>query len=142
MQDIAGARIVLPEYGERNLEVQDVTFDLLQQETVFGASWTVVRTKDDRDPPDPTGYRPLHVIVSVDELLAEIQIRTRHQDRWAQVVEGLDSRGSWDLKHGSGPADLLAWLRRLSDALRQGDLGLAVEVPPLPGGERGEAGER
>ncbi len=64
-----------------------------------------------------------------------------------QVVEAIDSqviedvlgkiankgitleqlRREIDLKHGVGPADLLTWLLRLSDMLRNADLGLPFE---------------
>jgi len=62
-----------------------------------------------------------------DEHLAEIQIRTRRQDLWAQIVERVDKDLDWDLKHGEGPAEWLEWLHDLSDRAPQGgsrgDLG-------------------
>jgi ppGpp synthetase/RelA/SpoT-type nucleotidyltranferase len=124
MQDVAGARVVLP-----SLELQD---EALRIATSRLFAERVVAKKDGRSEADRYGYRPLHVVVRVDGLLAEIQIRTVAQDRWAQIVETLDKSNDWDLKHGHGPAEWLEWLHALSDAFRDADLGNPYSIPPLP----------
>ena len=112
MQDVAGARGVVP-----SLESQDVVG---------------INVKDQRQNPDRYGYRAVHVIVRLHDRIAEVQVRSDWQDRWAQVVEGLDSRFRSDLKHGRGPAEWLEWLHELSDELRKADLGEPYAIPAGP----------
>jgi ppGpp synthetase/RelA/SpoT-type nucleotidyltranferase len=149
MQDIAGSRIVVP-----NLEVQDAVLEAV--EVLFDEE--LVQTTDNREAGDEHGYRAVHVIVRTQGRYAEIQIRTRAQDNWANFVESNDDtlvkaalqlnprqtiedvRRTIDLKHGVGPSDLRAWLVDLSDGLRRIDLGeRGVSVPDPPW--RIEAGE-
>ena len=78
---------------------------------------------------DQWGYRAIHVVVRLDERLAEIQVRTTNQDRWAQIVKAIDKARGLDLKHGRGPADWVQWLQELSDALRNADLGKPYDIP-------------
>ena len=72
MQDIAGVRIVLDE--QEGLEDQDEA--VKQLAAVFGES----RVDDLRNHPR-YGYRSVHVIVRVNGLPVEIQVRTKLQDR-------------------------------------------------------------
>jgi putative GTP pyrophosphokinase len=124
MQDIAGARIVVP-----NLEWQDWAREHTEEKLYRGC---VGASKDQREEPDQYGYRAVHIIVRLDERFVEIQIRTRWQDRWAQLVESLDSGMGTDLKHGRGPAEWLEWLHAVSDEYRKADLGLPFQLPPTP----------
>jgi ppGpp synthetase/RelA/SpoT-type nucleotidyltranferase len=124
MQDIAGARIVVPQ-----LALQDTTLNVVG-ETLFQGC--VTHVKDQREEPDQWGYRAIHVVLAVEQRTTEVQIRTTWQDRWAQVVESLDSTYGWDLKHGVGPADWLEWLHELGDEYRKADLGIEFRTPPLP----------
>jgi ppGpp synthetase/RelA/SpoT-type nucleotidyltranferase len=123
MGDISGARIVVP-----SLDLQDVTTEFVS--TVFVANSPAI--KDQRAEGDDYGYRAIHVLIRVQGRLAEIQIRTEWQDRWAQVVESLDSARDFDLKHGQGPTDWLEWLLELSDEFRKADLGEPYTIPPTP----------
>jgi putative GTP pyrophosphokinase len=124
MQDVAGARIVV-----EDLDVQDMTLDVVLGDLFADEVW---RVKDQRQEPDQYGYRACHVIVRVDNRLVEIQLRTRWQDRWAQIVESIDSSMRWDLKHGNGPAEWLEWLHALSDEFRNADFGQPFATPPQP----------
>jgi ppGpp synthetase/RelA/SpoT-type nucleotidyltranferase len=130
MQDIAGARIVVP-----TLSTQD---SVLRATLTALKAWSP-RVDDQRDMPAEYSYRAVHVIVQIpdeffpdDSHWAEIQIRTRRQDLWAQIVERLDKDRGWDLKHGSGPAEWLEWLHDLSDELRKADFGETWVIPPSP----------
>lgn len=123
MQDIAGARIVVPA-----LEAQDAAS--LAIPTLFGES--VIDMKDQREEPDQYGYRAVHATLYRDKRYAEVQIRTVNQDRWAQIVERVDSTYGYDLKHGRGPAAWLEWFHVLSDELRKADLEQPYEIPPTP----------
>src|SRR5262249_37416053 len=70
--------------------------------------------------PDVHGYRALHIVVwmwdtKVGHRPAEIQIRTKGENAWAQVVERLDAVLGSDLKHGEGPAEFREWLLAVSE---------------------------
>jgi hypothetical protein len=125
MQDIAGARIVVPSPGAQ-------THALSQVVSVFDAERPRV-TKDCREQPDQYGYRAIHVVVEMADRFAEIQIRTQPQQSFAQIVEKADEIMGFDLKHGQGPADWLEWLHGLSDELRKADLGQQFVIPMPPG---------
>jgi putative GTP pyrophosphokinase len=124
MQDIAGTRVVVP------------TLDFQNAVTALVAGWFfddgLREPKDTREDGDDYGYRAVHLVATLDGRFAEIQIRTRAQDAWAQIVERTDKMIGADLKHGSGPAEWLDWLLELSHALRQIDLGRPVNLPPTP----------
>jgi ppGpp synthetase/RelA/SpoT-type nucleotidyltranferase len=148
MQDIAGSRVVV-----LNLELQDLVLDVVHM--LYQAEH--VATDDSREHGDRLGYRAVHVIVRVDGRLAEIQVRTRLQDRWAQLVEAMDDAGVRvildhvgpgatiedvrrvvDYKHGVGDDDELGYLLELSTAIRELDLGnLDVPLPTPPWEEQG-----
>lgn len=123
MQDIAGTRVRVPD-----LEVQDaVTATVLDR---FRKCAPAV--SDTREEGSQYGYRAVHVVISLQSRFAEIQIRTLYQEAFAQTVEAADQFLKSDLKHGRGPAEWLEWLHELSDALRNGDLGRSVVIPPSP----------
>jgi ppGpp synthetase/RelA/SpoT-type nucleotidyltranferase len=147
MQDIAGARIVLPvpEPPATPLIAQAATLPLIVDALPLGAE--VVDIKDDQtEEPDQWGYRAIHVIGRIGTWYYgepgspgwpawhyfEVQLRTAAQDRWAQVVERVDAAFGWDLKHGVGPADWLEWLHMLSDEFLKADRGEPFVIPPMP----------
>lgn len=137
MQDIAGARIVVPD-----LSSQDAATAVVRG--IFDSD--EISLKDSREDGDEHGYRAIHVVARMDGRIVEVQIRTRWQDRWAQVVEGIDAGVGkalkeqfdadpsevFDLKHGVGPDDLRTWLLAVSAEFRKADLGVPFEMPPSP----------
>lgn len=123
MQDIAGARIVVPTLQMQDVVVRAITRALYPRFT---------RLDDQREASDTFGYRAVHIIVDVGRLFGEIQVRTAAQDQWAQLVESLDASLGSDLKHGRGDAEWLEWLLEVSEQLRRADLGLPYDLPPRP----------
>lgn len=95
MQDLAGARITV-----RNLANQDEARDKISE--FYTARGSRVRPIDRRVDPR-FGYRAVHLVVSVDELPVEIQIRTELQDSWAQIVEHLGDRWGRGIRYGEDP---------------------------------------
>jgi ppGpp synthetase/RelA/SpoT-type nucleotidyltranferase len=124
MQDIAGTRVVVPMLEHQDRVVEAITHEFRRCKPVVA--------KDSRERGNRTGYRAVHVVVSVEVRFAEIQIRTRSQEYWAQIVEETDAMTGYDFKHGVGPAEWLEWLQDLSDALRAADLGEPFVFPPTP----------
>jgi ppGpp synthetase/RelA/SpoT-type nucleotidyltranferase len=95
MQDIAGARITV-----RNLAAQDQAKDKISEfYTARGCRWREI----DRRIDPRFGYRAVHLVVHVDELPVEIQIRSELQDSWAQIVERLGDRWGRGIRYGQDP---------------------------------------
>lgn len=72
--------------------------------TCFADGGREPKVKDRRDEPSH-GYRAVHVVVTVQDLPVEIQIRTERQDTWAQIVESLGDRWGRQIRYGKGPAE-------------------------------------
>ena len=111
MQDIVGGRIILPD-----TLLQDTACNAIRRLTEDSQSGIELfrDVSDTREYGDEHGYRAVHVVLVVDGKPVELQIRTAIQQAWAQLVEGLDQKFDWDLKHGQGPEDVADWLREVS----------------------------
>ncbi len=96
VQDIAGARIVVD--GGR--EEQDRAVRNIEQ--AFAHETRPPKVKDRRVDPS-SGYRAVHVIVTVLDLPVEIQVRTPLQDQWAQIVESLGDKWGRGIRYGEAP---------------------------------------
>ena len=98
MQDLAGARLVVE--GSRLAQDEAVA------EIVKGLSIGDKRPEvDDRRSEPSSGYRAVHVIVTMDGLPVEIQVRTELQDLWAQAYERLGDRWRRAIRYGGEPDD-------------------------------------
>ncbi|HET6998426.1 MAG TPA: RelA/SpoT domain-containing protein [Solirubrobacterales bacterium] len=95
MGDIGGVRAVLPS--------QDAAYRVASR---LRKNWTITKFRDYVAEPKSDGYRALHLINRHRGRLIEIQLRTPHQDRWANFVEVLSRTVAPGLKFGGGP-DLL-----------------------------------
>jgi len=95
MQDIAGARIVV-----RDLTAQDEAKGKIGSfYTAQGCAWREIdRRKDPR-----FGYKAVHLVVRIDDMPVEVQIRTELQDTWAQIVERLADRWGRGIRYGEDP---------------------------------------
>ena len=121
MQDIGGCRAVLSSINE---------VERVQQRVVTNAR----RREPGREPrvrnyiaePRESGYRGIHVIVRYDERSIEIQLRTQVMHAWAISVERLSGRLREDLKGGYGPAQVLALLETISEAMAIEEVGGTV----------------
>jgi len=98
VQDIAGARIV----EDCDRDGQDEIVAAIIGE--FSGRDCPVRVKDRRTEPS-FGYRAVHVIVTVQGLPVEIQVRTLPQDMWAQITESLGDRWGRGIRYGEPPLD-------------------------------------
>lgn len=111
IQDLAGARLA-PEGLDRGAQ------DRLCHELVelFADGTRPPRVEDRRERPSE-GYRAVHVVVFVQELPVEIQVRTPLQHSWAEYFEKLGDEWGRGIRYGEGP-DLDMLMRRL-DVPRQ-----------------------
>ena len=60
------------------------------------------------------------------ERAVEVQLRTRVMHEWAIAVERLSGRVNEDLKSGRGPAEVLALLKAVSEAMAIEETGAVV----------------
>lgn len=107
MEDVAGARAVVDTVEQlRRLE-----------ERWMDAKFPTHRHRDYIDEPQPSGYRGVHLVLEHRDRLVEVQLRSRIQHRWAELVEQLGHDLAVALKNGEGPPDVLASLADLSGEL-------------------------
>jgi ppGpp synthetase/RelA/SpoT-type nucleotidyltranferase len=95
VQDLAGTRFVVSDRIAQDRAVAAVT-------GMYQTLGCTFKVDDLRDDPS-YGYRAVHVIVIVDQVPVEIQIRTELQDLWAQVVEKLGDKWGRGLRYGQDP---------------------------------------
>jgi putative GTP pyrophosphokinase len=80
---------------------------------------------DGADPgPKPDGYRAVHLVIDDGGRFVEIQLRTRRQDAWAQMVERDTRRLGEALKFGGGPEDLRDFYRTVSEEFAMFDAAI------------------
>jgi hypothetical protein len=109
MDDVAGVRVVFG--GNRNAQDQ-----LIRDITSALTELAEVKLKDRRAEPSH-GYRAVHLITRVDSYLVEVQVRTKRQDQWAQMVERLADAWGRQIRYGGDPDDpdreaVKGWTRR------------------------------
>lgn len=97
MQDIAGTRFVVDDLSDQNRARDEIC-------AFYAGIGCVTRVTDRRADPR-FGYRAVHVIVTMDSVPVEIQIRTELQDSWAQIIERLADRRGRGIRYGEEPED-------------------------------------
>jgi ppGpp synthetase/RelA/SpoT-type nucleotidyltranferase len=97
MQDLAGFRVV----GVLSFADQDrLAAEIARR---FPADPREPRIRDRRAEPS-YGYRAVHVIVSLDDVTIEVQVRTLGQHMWADLMERLADRLGRQIRYGDAPA--------------------------------------
>jgi putative GTP pyrophosphokinase len=120
MGDIGGVRALLPD--------QAAAYHISGR---LRRNWTITRFRDYVSEPKEDGYRALHLVNRHRGRLIEIQLRTPHQDAWANLVEAMSRDAFPGLKFGQGPAELRDFLFDYAEILAQEDLGLASKEETL-----------
>lgn len=125
LTDIAGTRIVIPNYAAVALVTQNI-------ETQF-----VIREKEDliKDVRE-SRYRAVHYLAWVEDRPVEIQIHTYRGTLWADASHRLVYKGPF-----SNDQTLIAYLARLSDVIFLLDSGLPGQIPDIPEATPAEAKE-
>ncbi len=106
MQDIAGCRVVCSDIAElRRLDAR------------VRRNRPPSKVYDYIDEPKQSGYRAVHLVVSYDARLIEIQLRTQLMHAWAVLQESVGTLLDIDLKSGHGPPEVLEYMKLLSREL-------------------------
>ena len=119
MHDIGGCRAIVPVGAYESIEGV--------RRRIRTSVSTVVREYDYIANPKETGYRAVHMVVSREDHLIEIQLRTSEQHRWCETVERLGGRIGHNLKDGQGPEELLDYLKRAAYLINEIEAG---RIPP------------
>lgn len=97
VQDLAGARTVCQGGRVEQDRITQLVVDHFHDRT--GKPPKVV----DRRTDPSFGYRAVHVIVFVDGVPVEVQIRTELQNKWAQLIESLADKWGRGIRYGEPP---------------------------------------
>ncbi|SFF81904.1 ppGpp synthetase catalytic domain-containing protein (RelA/SpoT-type nucleotidyltranferase) [Blastococcus tunisiensis] len=142
VRDIAGVRVV----GDFPLVVQTALATRLL--TAFDEPDGVLI---DRVAQPVSGYRAIHIVVRIDGIPVEVQIRTRLQHVWAEIYERVADRWGRQIRYGDPPdpeplpredgltrQEIVGFLQRLSleeiaECERAGILSFAVSEALRPG---------
>ena len=89
VQDIAGIRVVRPMGLTEQTEAASHIASLFEHSKVV----------DRRERPS-FGYRALHIVVRVEGLPVEVQVRTAMQDQWAQILERMADHWGRQIRYG------------------------------------------
>lgn len=116
MADIGGVRAVLPD--------QDAAYKVARQ---LRRNWSITRFRDYVANPKKDGYRALHLINRNHGRLIEVQLRTPHQDSWANAVETYARILAPGLKFGGGPKLLRNYFVALGELYGVDDQGLPAD---------------
>jgi len=103
VQDLAGARVVVAGRFEQVAAVAAIINLLTSQGHRSKLSDRLARPMH--------GYRAMHILVCIDQVNVEIQVRTRLQDSWALVVEDLADIWGRGIRYGDEPVDATARIR-------------------------------
>lgn len=118
MQDVGGCRAVV----SRLDVIYEIVADLERQ-----GRWAIDHVDDYASSPQDTGYRAVHLIVRKNDRFIEVQLRTREQHTWAEIIEGADRSRvhgtEVDLKHGEGPSEVVGYYREIAEILSIGAAG-------------------
>jgi putative GTP pyrophosphokinase len=110
IQDIAGCRLIVPDIATQEPVVQSLT-GLFEHTTV----------SDRREKPSH-GYRAVHVVVTSQVKLIEIQVRTELQQLWAELSEKCSDVIEPAVKYGGGSELVKTLLSTTSSLVEQHEL--------------------
>jgi putative GTP pyrophosphokinase len=116
MVDLGGVRAVVEDIDDVDAAVEALNDEL-----------EVRRVRDWARNPPASGYRAVHLHVRQGERAIELQLRTRFQDTWANIVEEEARLSGVNYKAGQGSPEVLAFFAAMADVIAMFELG---ESPP------------
>lgn len=128
LQDIGGCRIIV----ENNIIVDELLDFILQKLSKSKSISLVGRPTDYREKGrDDSGYRAVHVIVSVDGEKIEIQLRSNMQHYWAESIERTSIIYKKNLKSLEGNPIVIKYFKVLSDIFYEIECKQEPTIPQI-----------
>ncbi|WP_300882793.1 RelA/SpoT domain-containing protein [uncultured Desulfovibrio sp.] len=118
LQDIGGLRIIV----DTNKDVNEL-LSFLKNKVDQSEHIQIHRITDYREHGRDTGYRALHVILSVDRYKLELQIRSKIQHYWAESIERTSIVYGYYLKESEGSNIVLDYFQNLAKIFNEIEAG-------------------
>jgi ppGpp synthetase/RelA/SpoT-type nucleotidyltranferase len=119
LQDIGGCRIIV----NTNHDVDDLV-DFIKNRMAIDSNFKLQRVTDYRERGrDITGYRSVHMILTFEERVLELQIRSRIQHYWAESIERTSVIYGHHLKEQEGDVVVINYFKELSDVFYEIESG-------------------
>ncbi|WP_293177413.1 RelA/SpoT domain-containing protein [Oceanithermus sp.] len=122
LQDIAGVRIIVDDNKKVNIIRDSILNYIHHNHDIIKVKENDYREAGRHD----TGYRALHIIVKYKNKYIEIQLRSKVQHAWAEIVERLSISYGYALKEAEGDPIVIQYLKELSRLLYAVDMGRKV----------------
>ena len=111
LQDICGLRIIVDQNSDVDRLIEYIT-DKLKRQTSIVIKRTVDYRKKGRD---DSGYRAAHIIMEKDGVSLELQIRSRIQHYWAELIERTSVIYGYVIKELEGDDRVIKYFKELSN---------------------------
>lgn len=111
LQDIGGLRIIVDQNSDVDRLIEYIT-DKLKRQTSIVIKRTVDYRKKGRD---DSGYRAAHIIMEKDGVSLELQIRSRIQHYWAELIERTSVIYGYVIKELEGDERVIKYFKELSN---------------------------
>ena len=110
LQDIGGLRVIVDQNSDVDKLIEYITNKLKQQTSIV-----VKRIVDYREKGrDDSGYRAAHIIMARDGVFLELQIRSRIQHYWAELIERTSVIYGYVIKELEGDKRVINYFKDLS----------------------------
>lgn len=111
LQDIGGLRVIVEQNRDVDNLVEYLKLKVKEQKTI-----SIKRIVDYREKGrDDSGYRATHIILVREQICLELQIRSRIQHYWAELIERTSVIYGHVLKELEGNADVINYFKKLSN---------------------------
>lgn len=119
LQDIGGTRVIV----DQNKDVDDLV-NFLKDRFYSSKEVKVVRLTDYRgEGREDSGYRAFHLILERDGYKMELQVRSKIQHYWAEIIERTSVIYGHHLKELEGHQDVIQYFKKLSDLFYEIEAG-------------------
>lgn len=111
LQDIGGLRVIVDQNSDVDKLIEYITSKLKQQTSI-----AIKRIVDYREKGrDDSGYRAAHIIMERDGVFLELQIRSRIQHYWAELIERTSVIYGYVIKELEGDKRVINYFKDLSN---------------------------
>lgn len=111
LQDIGGLRVIVDQNSDVDKLIEYITSKLKQQTSIV-----VKRIVDYREKGrDDSGYRAAHIVMERDGVFLELQIRSRIQHYWAELIERTSVIYGYVIKELEGDRRVIDYFKDLSN---------------------------